>query len=117
MEHQTLREGGIHHTLNEEDILRKYYYNGLTPAPRETPLSSGGVRLAPLAEFDKDFDIPHQASRHKVKLFKALYIFFSGVLLVNERLHATQFVICILKLHAYIYSAHIFSSKNSKILK
>ena len=100
MEHQTLREGGIHHTLNEEDILRKYYYNGLTPAPRETPLSSGGVRLAPLAEFDKDFDIPHQASRHKVKLFKALYIFFSGVLLVNERLHTTQFVICILKLHA-----------------
>ena len=91
MEHQTLRgvgnEGISHHTLNEEDLLRKYYYNGLTPLPRETPLSSGGgVRLAPLAEFDKDFDIPYQASRHKVKLFKALYIFFSGVLLVIEKL-------------------------------
>ena len=84
MEHQTLRIndpsaiGSIH---LDEEVLKKYYYNGLTTAPTRDPKLSGGVRLAPLAEFDKDFDIPYQ-TRHKVKLFKALYIFFSGVLMV-----------------------------------
>ena len=85
MEHQTLRIndpsaiGSIH---LEEEVLKKYYFNGLsTAATTREPKLSGGVRLAPLAEFDKDFDIPYQ-TRHKVKLFKALYIFFSGVLMV-----------------------------------
>ena len=73
MEHQTLRNEPDHG--KEEDFL-KAYYNSL--ASRD---ATPAVRLAPLAEFDKDFDSPFE-SRHKVQLFKALYMFFTVVILL-----------------------------------
>ena len=45
------------------------------------------MRLAPLAKFDeKDFDLPMvpYEAKHKVKLFKALLIFFSTVIMVSS---------------------------------
>ena len=45
------------------------------------------MRLAPLAKFDeKDFDLPMvpYEAKHKVKLFKALLIFFSTVIMVRS---------------------------------
>ena len=98
MEHQTLRtesredlataveslkNGDLGINNNTKDYLHQFYYT----LPGQTlPNPSGlGVRLAPLAKFDdKDFEVPTPCeAKHKVKLYKALHIFFSSVMMVN----------------------------------
>ena len=75
MEHKTLQQRSTEAEMKLEDDFLKAYYTSREPA-------STGVRLAPLAQFDKDFDLPYEASRHKVHLFKALYLFFTAVILL-----------------------------------
>ena len=102
MEHQTLRgsredildiksiNSEISHNNNAisgtKDYLQQFYY---TMPNQELPNPSTlGVRLAPLAKFDeRDFDLPLTfEAKHKVKLFKALLIFFSTIILVRKSL-------------------------------
>ena len=64
MEHKTLQQRSTEAEMKLEDDFLKAYYTS-----RE-PTLSPGVRLAPLAQFDKDFDLPYESSRHKVHLFK-----------------------------------------------
>merc|ERR1712176_540383 len=88
MEHQTLRTSQSQENINcniseHKDYLQQFYYT-MPGQPLPNPALLG-VRLAPLAKFDeKDFDLPTPPyeAKHKVKLFKALLIFFSTVIML-----------------------------------
>ena len=90
MEHQTLRTSQSQENINcniseHKDYLQQFYYT-MPGQPLPNPALLG-VRLAPLAKFDeKDFDLPTPPyeAKHKVKLFKALLIFFSTVIMVSK---------------------------------
>lgn len=87
MEHQTLRASkeDLHQHQLDKDYLHQFYYT-MPQQPLPNP-SALGVRLAPLATFDeKDFDLPPlpYEAKHKVKLFKALLIFFTSVIMVSN---------------------------------
>ena len=90
MEHQTLRvsqsqEDICSTSADHKDYLQQFYYT-MPGQPLPNPAMLG-VRLAPLAKFDeKDFDLPMAPyeTKHKVKLFKALLIFFSSVIMVSN---------------------------------
>ena len=65
--------------MSDQELLQYYY-----TLPKQG--SAIGVRLAPLAHFDdKDFELPKPSDSlgHKVRLFKALSVFFSSVILVS----------------------------------
>ena len=96
MEHQTLRTSeelfdNMEHraAAADKDLLQQFYYT--MPNGSSSP-GLVGVRLAPLAKFDeKDFDLPLPLeAKHKVKLFKALQIFFSLVIMVRFSSHISQ---------------------------
>ena len=97
MEHQTLRSSHSeelldnmeHRAAADKDLLQQFYYT--MPNGSSSP-GLVGVRLAPLAKFDeKDFDLPLPLeAKHKVKLFKALQIFFSLVIMVRFSSHISQ---------------------------
>jgi len=86
MDHQTLRVCQSQEDINsadQKDYLQQFYYT-MPGQPLPNPARLG-VRLAPLAKFDeKDFDLPMAPyeAKHKVKLFKALLIFFSTVIML-----------------------------------
>ena len=86
MDHQTLRVSQSQEDINsadQKDYLQQFYYT-MPGQPLPNPAHLG-VRLAPLAKFDeKDFDLPMvpYEAKHKVKLFKALLIFFSTVIML-----------------------------------
>ena len=99
MEHQTLRTSKEDITGNSvknaemttgsnnnltKDYLHQYYYT--MPGQTLPNPSVLGVRVAPLAKFDeKDFEVPTPCeAKHKVKLYKALHIFFSTVIMVSN---------------------------------
>ena len=88
MDHQTLRVSQSQEDINsadQKDYLQQFYYT-MPGQPLPNPAKLG-VRLAPLAKFDeKDFDLPMAPyeAKHKVKLFKALLIFFSTVIMVSS---------------------------------
>lgn len=74
----------------DQDFLHQFYYT-MPPATGGSVLGGGGggssqigVRLAPLAKFDeRDFDLPPPSeAKQKVKLFRALLIFFTTVILL-----------------------------------
>ena len=66
------------------DFLHQFYYT-MPPQNQQPPGSQLGVRLAPLAKFDeRDFDLPPPSeAKQKVKLFRALLILFTTVILVS----------------------------------
>ena len=66
----------------DHDFLHQFYY---TMPPHAQGGSQIGVRLAPLAKFDeRDFDLPPPSeAKQKVKLFRALLILFTTVILVG----------------------------------
>ena len=86
MDHQTLRVSQSQEDISsadQKDYLQQFYYT-MPGQPLPNPAHLG-VRLAPLAKFDeKDFDLPMvpYEAKHKVKLFKALLIFFSTVIML-----------------------------------
>ena len=71
----------------DQDFLHQFYYTmpQATVAGSVLGGSQIGVRLAPLAKFDeRDFDLPPPSeAKQKVKLFRALLIFFTTVILVS----------------------------------
>lgn len=80
---QSIRKEDLRNALHSDYAL-KYGQNNTLPLNVGSTMSTGVVRMAPLAQYDDKFDEKDllETPRHNVKLYKGLLVFFSSVILL-----------------------------------